>query len=403
MTDNAEKSPRILIIPSWYPPDGGYFFKEHSEAILKKGWQVDVLVNRVVGVRKMLAEGNRSLQRGGIRIENGLRVLRSVFLKLPGSEKMNIRRWARSTRKRYSAYAQKFGPPDLILVHSVTWAGFAAYLIRKKYEIPYVIVEHRSFFVWSTPEAREMVRPYYLPFFQKAYRNCSRLVPVSESLMTGLRTLMPWIDEKVEVIPNMIREEMFRPPSSPRKAVPFVFFWAGRLEHVKGIDLLLEATSALASQSDTPFSVRLAGRGSLRKQLEDQAESLGIGERVTFLGRISREEIQQEMQTANCFVLPTRYEAFGAVLIEAMATGLPVIATRSGGPQFIIDDTCGILIDPDTIDQLTGAMARMIRETSSFDPERIRQKAIMRFGEQSVMERYHRLFQEIITTTSEYR
>ncbi len=56
------KSPgRILIIPSWYPPDGGYFFKEHSEAILGTGWQVDVLVNRVVGIRKVLQHGRSAL------------------------------------------------------------------------------------------------------------------------------------------------------------------------------------------------------------------------------------------------------------------------------------------------------------------------------------------------------
>lgn len=396
-----KNSPRILIIPSWYPPDGGYFFKEHSEAILKKGWQVDVLVNRVVGVRKLLASGIRVLRSGGAQDENGLRVLRSVYLKWPGSEQMNIRRWARSTRKRYAAYAMRFGAPDVILAHSVTWAGYAASLIHHKFNIPYVVVEHRSFFVWSTPEARKMVRPYYLPFFKEAYKNCSRLVPVSESLMTGMRALMPWIDEKVNIIPNMIREDMFLPPSSPRSSEPFVFFWAGRLEHVKGIDLLLKAIAALESQTDTDFTVRLAGRGSLRKQLEEQAESLGIGSKVVFLGRISREEIQREMQKASCFLLPTRYEAFGAVLIEAMATGLPVIATRSGGPQFIVNETNGILIDPEREDQLTEAMLQMIREYRSFDPARIRQETIRKYGEKEVMERYHRLFQEIISTAKE--
>jgi len=401
MADTLKSASRILIIPSWYPPDGGYFFKEHSEAIHQKGWQVDLLVNRTVGVRKLVGEGMRSLKQRGIRDENGLRVLRSVFLKLPGSEKMNIRRWARSTRKRYAAYALRYGPPDLILVHSVTWGGVAAYLIRKKYGIPYVIVEHRSFFVWSTPEARKMVRPYYLPYFEKAYKNCSRLIPVSESLMTGLRILMPWIGEKVEVIPNMIREEMFRPPSVPRTTTPFIFFWAGRLEHVKGIDLLLEAVSRLTSRSASAVSVRLAGKGSLRSQLENQAESLGIGERVTFLGRISREALQQEMQGASCFILPTRYEAFGAVLIEAMATGLPVIATRSGGPQYIVSDTSGILIDPENVDQLADAMARMIRDYSAFDPEQIRKETIRQYGENAVMEKYDRLFREIITTTTE--
>jgi glycosyltransferase involved in cell wall biosynthesis len=212
---------------------------------------------------------------------------------------------------------------------------------------------------------------------------------------------MPWIDEKVEIIPNMIREEMFQPPSSPRHAKPFVFFWAGRLEHVKGIDLLLKAISEIQAQTEAEFSVRLAGRGSLRSQLENQAESLGIGNQVAFLGRISREEIQQEMQEANCFVLPTRYEAFGAVLIEAMATGLPVIATRSGGPQFIVNDTNGILIDPEREDQLAAAMLQMIRKYRSFDPAHIRRETIRKYGEKTVMERYHRLFQEIISSNND--
>ena len=392
---------RILVLPSWYPPDGGYFFKEHSEAILKKGWRGDGLVNRVVGVRKVRAAGLRVLGRGGEHMENGLRVFRSVYLKLPGSEKTNIRRWGRSARKRYTAYAAKYGHPDLILVHSATWAGYAAYLIRKKYGTPYVLVEHRSFFVWSTPEARQMVRPFYIPFFEKSYRNSSRIVPVSESLLTGLRELMPWIREKVEVIPNMIREEMFLPPETPRTTSPFVFFWAGRLEHVKGIDLLLEAVSLMASRSGVPFSVRLAGRGSRREQLEELASRLGIADLVRFLGRISREEMQREMQEASCFVLPSRYEAFGAVLIEAMATGLPVIATRSGGPGFIVNEANGILIDPERADELAEAMIRIIGEYATFDQVRIRRKALQEYGEDRVTERYHRLFQEIIQSQSD--
>jgi glycosyltransferase involved in cell wall biosynthesis len=391
-----EERRRILILPSWYPPDGGYFFKEHSEAIHEKGWQVDVLVNRVVGARKLLQQGVAVL--GGYRVgqEGVLRVIRAVYLKLPGSEKLNIRRWARSTLRRYRKYEKQFGKPHLILAHSVTWAGYAASLIKREKGIPYIVAEHRSFFVWSTPEARQMVKPFYLPFFEKAFRDCNRLVPVSESLLTGLRTLMPWIDEKVEVIPNMIREEMFLPPPEPRKTTPFLFFWAGRLEHVKGIDLLLQAMSDLVAAGTGDFTVRLAGKGSLRNQLEQQAGSLGLGERVQFLGRISREEIQMELQRASCFILPTRYEAFGAVLIEAMATGLPVIATRSGGPQHVVPGEAGFLIEPENVSQLSAAMARMMEEYPRFDQDRIRAVTLERFGEKRVMERYHRLFLDVI-------
>ena len=391
-----EQTGRILVIPSWYPPDGGYFFKEHSEAINRRGWKVDVLVNRVVGVRKLLSHGLSAIGPRRINDEEGLRVVRSVFLKLPGNEQNNIRRWASSTEKLFNRFARKHGNPDLILAHSVTWAGYAASLIAKKHRIPYLIVEHRSFFVWSTPEARKMVKSFHIPFFEQAYRNAARLVPVSESLLNGLSSLFPWIDEKVEVIPNMIREDMFLPPPLPRQPEPFVFFWAGRLEHVKGIDLLLQAVSELKQRTGAVFKVRLAGRGSLRDALEAQARDLGIDDMVTFLGRISREEIQDEMQHASCFVLPTRYEAFGAVLIEAMSAGLPVIATRSGGPQHIVYKGSGILIDPEEVSQLTGAMEKMMKEYAGFDQTAIRSDTLERYGGKKVMERYHRLFLEMI-------
>lgn len=391
-----EQQRRILIIPSWYPPDGGYFFKEHSEAILKMGWQVDVLVNRVVGFRKLVQVGIRALSRSRVTDENGLRVTRSVYLKIPGSEKLNIRNWARQTRKHYSRYENEFGKPDLILVHSVTWAGYAAWLIREQHDTPYLVVEHRSYFVWSTPQARNLVKPYHLPFYEMAYKNCEKLVLVSESLMTGLKILMPWIEKKTMVIPNMIREDMFIPPDQPRKTDPFVFVWAGRLEHVKGIDLLLEAVRMLRQKTGEPFSVRLAGKGSLRTALEKKAEELGVQNHVKFLGRISREEMQGEMQGANCFVLPTRYEAFGAVLIEAMATGLPVIATRSGGPGSIVTKENGLLIDTENAGQLAEAMEQMITNHSAYSAETIRNQTMERYGQTRVMEQYHQLFLQIL-------
>jgi glycosyltransferase involved in cell wall biosynthesis len=215
--------------------------------------------------------------------------------------------------------------------------------------------------------------------------------------MSGLRTLMPWIDEKVEIIPNMIREDMFLPPPEPRNSEPFVFFWAGRLEHVKGIDLLLSGVAELNQRTGRTFEVRLAGRGSLRHRLEEMAAELGITGQVRFLGRISREEIQQEMQRANCFILLSRYEAFGAVLIEAMATGLPVIATRSGGPEFMVNDQNGILVETENVPQITGAMFRIMEDYGKYDPLKIRSMALERFSEKKVMEMYHRLFMKIVS------
>lgn len=387
---------RILIIPSWYPPDGGYFFREHSEAIQKMGWQVDVLVNRLVGIRKLMQVGLTALHRTRVEEEGALRVIRSSYLKIPGSEKFNVQGWSRQTRRIYLKYEKQFGKPDLILAHSVTWAGYAAYLINRDHGIPYLIVEHRSFFVWSSEEARQMVKPFHLPLFDLAYGHCINLVLVSESLKKGIQALVPSVGKRTLVIPNMIREDQFVLPSVPRKADPFVFLWAGRLEYVKGVDLLLEAVKILSDRSDRSFTVRLAGRGSLRKELEQQAEALGVSGKVSFLGRLSREEMLKEMQRANCFVLPSRYEAFGVVLIEAMATGLPVIAARSGGPDSIITPENGYLIEGENEAELARVMQEVMARLDEFPAELIRRQTLDRYGDSSVMEQYNKLFLQLL-------
>lgn len=391
---NDEK--RILIIPSWYPPDGGYFFKEHSEALMKMGWEVDVLVIRLVGVRKLIRGAWSALHRYRVEDENGLRVVRSSYFKVPGSEKYNIAGWSRQASRIYEKYEKQFGKPGLILAHSVTWAGFAAYLIYKRSGIPYIVVEHRSFFVWSSPEARQMVKPFHLPLFNLAFTHCAQLVLVSDSLRKGILALVPSAGKRIKVIPNMIREDQFIPPSEPRKTDPFVFLWAGRLEHVKGVDLLLEAVKKLSDAVDRRFSVRLAGKGSLRNDLEKQAAALGIGHRISFLGRLSREEMLEEFQGANCFVLPTRFEAFGVVLIEAMATGLPLIATRSGGPDSIVTKENGILIEPENADLLAEAMQQMMDHIDEYPEELIRKRTLEQYGDARVMGQYKQLFLHLL-------
>ena len=387
---------RILIIPSWYPPDGGYFFREHSEAIQKMGWQVDVLVNRLVGIRKLMQVGPTALQRTRVVEEGALRVIRSSYLKIPGNEKFNIRGWATQTRRIYLKYEKQFGKPDLILAHSVTWAGYAAYMINRDHGIHYLIVEHRIFFVWNSEEARQMVKPFHLSLFELGYGHCKNLVLVSESLKKGIQALVPSVGNRTLVIPNMIREDQFVLPSVPRKSDPFVFLWAGRLEHVKGVDLLLEAAKILSERSDRPFTVRLAGKGSLRRELEQQATALGVSAKVSFLGRLSREEMLKELQGASCFVLPSRYEAFGVVLIEAMATGLPVIASRSGGPESIVTRENGILIERENATELARAMQELMARLDDFPAELIRSRTLHQYGDASVMEQYNQFFLQLL-------
>lgn len=390
------KTIKLLVIPSWYPPDGGYFFKEHSEALALAGCELDVLVNRMVGIRRIKRVKRGEWGRFVVKHEDGLRVIRSIYYKIPGSERLNINRWVNSTLRLFMRYYKKFGRPDLILAHSVTWAGLAAAKIHSKYNIPCVIAEHRSFFVWSTEAARKMVKPFYIPFFHRAYSGCEKLIIVSESMKAGLLELLPDLESKIEVIPNMVNGEYFRFFERIRKEEPFVFITAGRLAEVKGLDILISAFKDLMEKTDRQVLLKILGRGEMREKLEEQVSRSGLQEQVIFPGRVTREQVMREMQEVNCYILASRYEAFGVVLIEAMATGLPVIATRSGGPEYIVDESCGYLVEPDNAEELAEAMRKMMLEYVHFDQEKIRERTLEYYGSVVIAEKYIDIFEKII-------
>jgi glycosyltransferase involved in cell wall biosynthesis len=389
---------RILVIPSWYPPDGGFFFKEHSESLAGEGSRVDVLYNRVVGARKL---GRiRAGDLFGLRTadENGLFVNRSVFLKIPGNERLNALRWISSTVRLFRRYHRRYGKPDVILAHSAIWAGCAAGILSEKYGIPCLITEHRGIFLMRDSLLRKQLHGFYRPLLHDAFGRADRIILVSDGMKRGIFEIDPGLEKKVKVIPNMVNGDFFSFPEKEREPDPFVFIWAGRLVPLKRVDLLIDAFTGLSAGSDRPVKLRVLGKGPEKERLEERAAELGMP--VEFTGRLRREDLRTAMQEAHCFVLASEYESFGAVLIEAMATGLPVIATRCGGPESIVDAGSGYLIEPGNKDALLDAMQRMIKGYSGFNQQKIRESCLARFGSRELSVQYLDIFRELIRRTS---
>jgi glycosyltransferase involved in cell wall biosynthesis len=149
----------------------------------------------------------------------------------------------------------------------------------------------------------------------------------------------------LELVENGVDTNLWRPiqkEKNPDSSVRFLF--AGRLVDWKAVDLLLEAFSRV--ENPHPTTLEILGDGPERAKLQQIAENLGLKEKVTFHGWVAQDAATQHFQTADVFVLPSLYECGGAVVLEAMAVGIPVIATRWGGPADYLDDTCGILVEP---------------------------------------------------------
>jgi len=167
----------------------------------------------------------------------------------------------------------------------------------------------------------------------------------------------------IELVENGVDFSVWRSDSTaskqPNQQVHFVYL--GRLSDWKAVDLLLDAFVPLAAQTDAVLEI--IGDGEMRGELEAQTARLGLGCRAVFSGWLSQEQCAIKLQQADALVLPSLREPGGAVVIEAMAMGLPVIATNWGGPADYLNSSCGILVEPASkegfVKGLTDAMLKL--------------------------------------------
>lgn len=143
----------------------------------------------------------------------------------------------------------------------------------------------------------------------------------------------------------------------------------GRGVRTKG---LRDAVRAMACLADLPgITLTSAGAGEEIALCQDEARALGISERVSFLGRISRDEVEELYSGHDVFVFPSFREPAGGVLYEAMRHGLPIITAARGGPDFIVDDSCGIRLPVTTPNDFAAGIADAVRLLHK-DPDRRR-------------------------------
>jgi glycosyltransferase involved in cell wall biosynthesis len=170
---------------------------------------------------------------------------------------------------------------------------------------------------------------------------------------------------KIKVLYNGLDTKAFEEdikPLIPKKEGVFTLGSAGRFSPEKGHDLLLEAF-ALLKEKNYPIQLLFAGKGELESELKTQADSLGVKGDVLFLG--FQEDIRPFMQSLDVFVLPSRWEGFGYVLVEAMASGVPVVGFPVGSiPEVIDDGKTGLVAKEKTPQALAESIEKLYLNSS---------------------------------------
>lgn len=383
----------ILIIPSWYPTTPGSFvgsfFREQAIAY-KEYYPQDE-----VGVLYVHSYSIKSIGRK-IRynsVDNGVNTLMRSFIRLPRFRRVFLFFIIFNARSLFKKYVRLYGMPDIIHVQSGWPVGVVAMKIKQKYDIPYLLTEHSSVLASLKPH------DFQLKMFGKIFRLAERLIAVSGSYAA---LLSDKFNLDFSVIPNIANSEfLLTGMQADSTCESFTFVSIGSLAYGKGHDLLLNAFSRLIKKG---INVKLiiVGGGSDKEKLQQATKELGINQSVKFVGELLRGEVLELLSTqANAFVLSSRAETFGVVFVEALAIGLPVIGTRCGGPENVINDKVGYLIDNENVDELAEAMLTLYARKQYWYEQRENIKSYCKenFSASVVMQKYHELYSEILYQT----
>ncbi len=145
--------------------------------------------------------------------------------------------------------------------------------------------------------------------------------------------------------------------------------------------------------------VRIAGDGAERQKLEGLAGELGIREQVEFLGRIPREAVRDLLHRTHALISSSYVETFGLTIIEAFASGRPVVATRSGGADALIDENNGLLVPAGDETALSAALRTMTETYARYNPEAIRTDCLSRYSEAVIVRQLEAIYESVVATS----
>ena len=272
---------------------------------------------------------------------------------------------------------------DIIYSHYLFNSYYAVHCL-KMLNAPVVAIEH-----WSDINKEPL--PQEVIFYAKAtYPLTKRVITVSKSLKQKLQQLF---NIKAEVVYNMVGSEFSYQPII-RKLPKIRYVATGSLLRRKGFDLLPKAFQ-LAGLPSSGWELDIIGEGEEHKNLQKQIDESGFTNNIHLLGAKNKTEIAELLNRSDVFVLPSRNENFSVAVLEALACGLPVIASICGGIRECIDEKNGLLFEVDDVEGLAGAIRYMYENSKTYNRQAIADNCQSRFSPEVIARQLTDIFEKI--------
>jgi glycosyltransferase involved in cell wall biosynthesis len=376
----------VLWITSWYPdqnnPVSGIFVREHARAAsLFDNVSVFHLMERQTNVRGMwelTCESNEEITAGIPTYhykpkDFSIPVVSQVvfLLGILRSVRYLIRNGARI---------------DLLHAHTFR-SGLSGTFIAKYLKVPMVLTEHSSIFASGRLTKLQKIKAQF------AFNSAKVVLPASEFLKKSIQA--NGISANFVVIGNTFDPEIFFYSAGATKANIIQIITVCNLNPAKKIDLLLQALARLPEVSPD-WNLRIVGSGPEEQNLRSLAARLGIQDKVQFSGRLTKGQVADALRQSDFFVLPSLYETFSVATLEALACGLPVLVTKSGGPEEFVTEDFGILIPPDNMHALKDGLLSMLSHAREYNHEEIAQKVKQIYSLEAIGQQIHRVYESIL-------
>lgn len=377
----------ILMIARGYPtkkdPQWGCFEQDQAEALCNSGHQVVVLSvdsRFLCRIRKI-----------GIThyYKNGVNYYNSFWL--PGiitnyiSRRLNLFLKNKQIKLLYKLVQETYGRPDIIYGQFFFNTAIGVYL-KKEYNIPLVGIEHAARFNLSELDA------YTRYWASYAYSNTDGIITVSQSLQ---QRILYHFNKRSTTVNNLVHPIFFQYTQLPQQNTDFHFISTGSLVYRKGFDLLIKAFAEFCKNTNNAY-LTVIGEGEERENLQKLSNMIGITEKVRLIGQKNKNEIAHILSYSSVFVLPSRSENFSVAVLEALAIGLPVIATLCGGIQECICAKNGILIPVEDVESLSEAMKKMYCNIDGYSRQEISKDCFERFSPSVIADKLITVFNEVI-------
>lgn len=374
----------ILLIPSWYPKTpsdiNGVFFRDQALALNNYGHKVGVIAPIMVSMSSLSKSG--ALQKPpAFENDNGVLTYRKQLLAyLPLLPYGNYWLFKQAARKLLNRYIADNGIPDILHAHASIFGGAVGAELSGEFGIPMILTEH------STRFALHTYANWQLKLAQQAIKGARLCIAVSPSLAGLMSAKYSGGAVNWKWVPNVVAERFNDVRHVQSKNDSIRFLNLALMTEKKGQFDLLMAFGAV-SREYVNAELWLAGGGPIRAKLERLAKTIGVAEKVKFLGLIEPDKVPDLLAQVDVMVVSSHYETFGVVVAEALMAGVPVVATRSGGPECIVEARDGLLVDPCQPEELGKAMIQLARNLAAYNSQEIAASAKARFAGPAVASR----------------